>query len=347
MMQNGLPEKMPAAIVDQDHSSLSRRITFNLNGMQLTDIADTCASYTEARRLMQEGKIYGFFFIPEGFEQDLIAGRKPVISFYTNMTYYVPGTLLYKNFKTTAVYTKAGTAMQLLQASGLSGQVDVALQPLNITEHPIGNPWLNYAIYLCNSFLPGVLQLMIFLVTCYSLLHDIKSGHSVQVMNMANGSIFKAVFSKMLPQTLVWWVMALFMESWLFGWNQYPMNGSWLWITLSELMYVLACQGFAVFVCGLICNLRMGLSICALLGILTFSIGCYSFAYESMYGGIAIFSWIVPARYNFLIYIDQALNGIDIYWSRWWYIAYIIFMFLPLCSLWKLKRNYLHPVYIP
>ena len=40
-----------------------------------------------------------------------------------------------------------------------------------------------------------------------------------------------------------------------------------------------------------------------------------------MYGGIAIFSYIVPIRYYFLIYIDQALNGIPIYYSRFYYVA--------------------------
>lgn len=347
LMQEGLPQKLPAAIVDNDQSSLSHRIGQNLGSMQMVNLSYTCNSYTEAKKLVQEGKIFGFFFIPENFRQELLAGNKPTISFYTNMTYYVPGTLLYKNFKSTAVYTKAGMASQMLESSGLAEMAEVSMQPIAISTHPIGNPWLNYSYYLGNSFMPTALQLMIFLVTTFFLMHDIKTGHSVRVMQMANGSIVKAVFARLLPQTIIWWVTALFLESWRFGWNSYPMNGSWFWLTLSELMYVLACQGFALFVSALVCNLRMALSVCALIGVLTFSIGCYSFPYENMYGGIAIFSWIVPARFNFLIYIDQALNGIDIYWSRWWYIAYILFMLLPLTVLWKLKRNYLKPIYIP
>lgn len=66
-----------------------------------------------------------------------------------------------------------------------------------------------------------------------------------------------------------------------------------------------------------------------------------------MYGGMAIFSYILPTRYNFLIYIDQALNGIDIYYSRWWYVAYIIFILLPLPWLGKLRKSMINPVYTP
>ena len=66
-----------------------------------------------------------------------------------------------------------------------------------------------------------------------------------------------------------------------------------------------------------------------------------------MYGAISIFSWIMPIRYNFLIYIDQALNGIDIWYSRWWYVAYIVFFLLPFTMMWKIRKNFERPVYIP
>ena len=36
---------------------------------------------------------------------------------------------------------------------------------------------------------------------------------------MADGSIIRAVFAKLLPQTLLWFVMAIFMEAWLFSAN--------------------------------------------------------------------------------------------------------------------------------
>ena len=348
LMSEGLPAKAPAAIVDKNGTALSANVTQNLSGMQMADIKYSADSYTQARHMMQEGKVYGYFLIPENFEADLLSGRQPVITFYTNMAFYVPASLLFKTFKTTAVYTKAGVASTVLEAAGQTeDEIAPLLMPVNITTRGLNNPELNYAIYLCNSFVPCMLQLMIMLVTCFSLGQEIKYGTSIQLLNMADGSIIRAVFAKLLPQTLLWFVMAIFMEAWLFRYQGYPMNGSWLWITLSELMFVLACQGFALFVFCVIPNLRMSLSICSLLGILSFSIAAFSFPVESMYGAIGIFNYIVPTRYNFLIYIDQALNGIDIYYSRWWFVAYIVFMLLPLTYMWNLKRAMRRPVYAP
>lgn len=348
LMQEGLPSKVPAAMIDKDGSALSRKVTQNLDGMQMVDLVNSCNSYTEARHLMQKGDIFGFFLIPENFERDLLSGRKPIITFYTNMTYFVPASILFKTFKTTALYTKAGVAMTVLESVGASPQeVTPLLLPINIQARGIHNPGLNYAIYLCNSFLPGVLELMIFLVTCFSLGQEIKYGTSRKLLEMADGSIVKALFAKLLPQTLIWIVVAIFMEAWLFGWNEYPVHGSWFWLTLSEIMFVLACQGWALFFFGVLPNLRLSLSVSALLGILAFSVAAFSFPVESMYGAIGIFSWILPVRYNFLIYIDQALNGIPIYYSRIWFVAYIVFMILPFMMLWRIKREMAKPVYAP
>lgn len=347
-MENGIPTKAPAAMIDKDGSNLSRKLTQNLNSMQLVDLVADCNSFTEARDLMQKGDIFGFFLIPENFERDLLSGRKPVITYYTNMTYFVPGTLLFKTFSTMALYTKAGVAMTVLESVGANpSEVTPLLLPVNIQSRGIHNPGLNYAVYLCNSFIPGVLELMIFLITCFSLGQEIKYGTSSKLLAMADGSIVKALGAKLLPQTIIWIVIAIFMESWLFGINGYPVYGSWFWLTVSEIMFVLACQGWAVFFFGILPNLRLSLSACALLGILAFSIAAFSFPVESMYPAVGIFSWILPVRYNLLIYIDQALNGIDIYYSRVWFVAYIVCMILPFTLLWRIKREMAKPVYAP
>ena len=347
LMEEGLPEKVPAGIVDHDGTSMSRQITQSLGSMQLVDLVESPDSYTEARHRVQEGKIFGFFMIPENFQSDLLSGKSPEITFYTNMTYYVPASLLFKTFKATAVYTKAGVALKLLDSAGVTDAPTSLLQPVSIIGRAIGNPWLNYGVYLSNSFIPAVLQLMIMLMTCYSLGEEIKYKTSRRLLRMANGSVYEAVFGKLLPQTIIWFVIAIFMEIWLFKFNHYPMHGSWGWITLSQLMFVLASQGFALFFFTIIPNLRLSLSVCALLGVLSFSLAAFSFPYESMYPAMGIFSWILPTRYNFLIYIDQALNGREIYYSRIWYVAYIIFMVLPVFTVWRLKKEFANPVYTP
>jgi ABC-2 type transport system permease protein len=90
-------------------------------------------------------------------------------------------------------------------------------------------------------------------------------------------------------------------------------------------LLVIASQAFALMITSLIPNLRFALSILSLVGILSFSIAAFSFPVESMYPAVGIFSYIVPIRYYFLIYINVALNGYEVYYCRWDYIVLILF----------------------
>lgn len=348
LLREGLPIKAPAAVVDYDRSELSRRMIQSLNGAQMSRITAVYDNIGDARRAMQRGEIYGFYLIPENFQSDLLSVRTPTVSYYTNMAYYVPASLLYKNFTASALYAKADVLSGLLTDVGVDAEEIVPLlQPVNIEVRGLSNPWLDYAVYLCNSFVPAIMQLMIFLTTAFAVCQEMKRATSPLWLRLAKGSVIRALSAKLLPQTIGWQIMMLFMLWWFYGMNGFVMNGSWGWMILSEMMFVLACQGFALFVVGVLPNLRLALSVGALVGVLSFSIGAFSFPYESMYGSIGVFSWLVPVRYNFLIYIDQALNGIDVYYSRIFYVAYIVFMLLPLLVIKRLKRELLNPVYVP
>ena len=174
LLGEGLPAKVPAAIVDLDHTPLSRQTTRSLNAMELVDIVDREESYNQAIRSVQEGKIMGFFVIPEDFEKDAIGGKAPTITFYCNLTYYVPGSLVFKGFKTMAVTTSGRIVANSLVEKGISqGVAGAIIQPMNIAFHPLRNPWTNYSYYLSSSFLPGLLELMIFLMTAYSITLEI------------------------------------------------------------------------------------------------------------------------------------------------------------------------------
>lgn len=348
LMAEGLPERVPTAVVDMDHSSLSTTLTRTLASQQYVEIGDVLSSYREAMDQVQSGKIFGFFYIPQNFEQDAINGTGTTITYYTNLTYFVPGSLAYKAFKTMAVTSSGAIVQTELTDMGVSESLaGTILQPVVINTHMIGNPWLNYNIYLSNSFLPCLLQLMIFLVTCWSITHEMKTGTSAEWMQMAGGSVYKALVGKLLPQTVTFFIVSTAIQALCFRYNHFPMNGSWGAMILASLLFVVACQSFGVIICCAVPNLRLSLSLCSLTGILAFSVAGFSFPVEKMYGAIGIFSYILPIRYYFLIYIDQALNGVDIYFSRLYYVGLLAFPAVALLLTPLLRRPCLKPAYVP
>ena len=66
LMASGLPDDLPLGLVDDDATATSRQLARNLDAFQQTDIVACFPTVTEARRAMQRGEIYGFYYIPEG-----------------------------------------------------------------------------------------------------------------------------------------------------------------------------------------------------------------------------------------------------------------------------------------
>ncbi len=348
LMREGLPLQLPTAIVDLDHTTTSRRTVRNLAANELVDVVYSPETYHDAMELLRKGKIYGFFMIPSNFERDAVSGKETTITYYVNLAYYVPGSLSFKSFKQTAVTTTGGIMVTSLVSAGVDeGMIRNMIQPVVTQVHPYGNPWTNYSIYLSNSFIPCALQLIIFQITAFSFLQEIKRGSSIRWIQDAGGSIVKACFGKLIPQYLIFATVGMAMLGMLYGFSHFPLNWSTLGMVASMLLFIAASQAFALTICSIIPNLRFALSILSLIGILSFSIAGFSFPVEQMYGGVGIFSYILPIRYYFLIYINTALNGYELYYCRWEFVGLIVFLALPFTMLWKLKRYAYHPVYIP
>lgn len=348
LLDKGLPLESPVAVVDMDHSALSRQVTRSLGSIQYLDVTEYDESFNEAMDKVRGGEIFGFFVIPANFESDALGGRKPTLEFYSNMTYFVPGTFVFKGFKTIAVGTAAGTVKTVMSSVGLDPQqISSAIQPVSFDQHLIGNPWMNYSYYLSPSFIFGVLALMILMGTVYAITTEIKMGTSPGWISTARGHISVALVGKLLPYTVCFSLTGWFILAWMFGFRDFPCNGSILTLVCTIPLFVLANQAFATFICCIVPNPRLALSVVALIGILTFSIAGFSFPVENMYGFIAILSYIIPVRYLFEIYVNDVVLGAPVFYSRMMFIGLILFLLLPPILSRRLKKACLNPVYVP
>lgn len=348
LMKSGLPLPVPVTVVDMDRSAMSRRVTRALQASQYLDITRSDDSYHEALSRLRRGDSYGFFYIPRNFERDCLNGSQPALSYYTNMSIFVPGTMSLKGFTTTAVVTEMGVVKTTLTAVGATDAAAMSvIQPVVIDSHGLNNPWLNYSVYLNPSFISGVIALLVMLVTAFSIGEEIKRGTSPRWLDSAGGSMLVALVGKLAPQTVIFSAVGIACEALMFRFCHYPLNNHALHIILAMVLLVISCQAFAVIICEILPNLRLAITVCSLTGILSFSVVGFSFPVDQMYGGIGILASIIPLRYFFLIYVDQALNGIPLFFSRSYYIALLIFPLLTFPLLRRLRRRCLNPVYVP
>lgn len=348
LLSVGLPERIPNAVVDLDQSTMSRQVRRTLAVSQLVDLSREAESYDKALDMVRRGEVYGFFVIPADFERDALAGRTPTLEYFSNMTYFVPGTLTFKGFKTVAVTTAGGLAKTTLVSLGLNAEsISGLLQPVVVDINPLNNPWMNYSIYMTPSFTMATFVLMIMVMTVFCITGEIKQGTSIEWMRAARGRISVALVGKLLPHTLVYFCVGAGLLWMFFVWQHFPVNGTMGWMFLATALVILASQAFALFICCVVPNPRLAFSIVALFGVLSYSFTGFSMPVPSMYGAIAVFSWLAPVRYWYLIFIGDALNGYPIYYCRWYFVALIGFCLVPVLLVRRLKKALLNPVYVP
>ena len=141
---------------------------------------------------------------PKERREKLLRQEAPKVSFYTNNAYLMAGSLLYKDMRTMSELMGGAAARSVLFAKGATnGQAMAFLQPIVIDAHAIGNPVLNYNIYLSNVLLPGMLSLMIFFITVFSIGQEIKEGGGRALLILSNGSPFKALYAKLAAQFVI------------------------------------------------------------------------------------------------------------------------------------------------
>lgn len=248
LMGEGLPNNMPVGVVDMDNTSTSRNIVHNLDAFQMTDIVAQYSNFDDARKAMQQGKIYAFYYIPRHTTEKALASRQPKVSFYTNNAFLIPGSLLWKEMRMMSELASGAVGRVSLRAKGFTDKQAAAfLQPIVIDAHPLNNPWLNYSIYLSNTIIPGILMLLIFQMTIYSVGVEQKNNTVKKWFGYADNNIIIALTGKLLPQTFVFFMVTSLYDAYLYGFLHYPCNGGLFPMMLAALLLVVASQALVYF----------------------------------------------------------------------------------------------------
>ncbi|MBR0078393.1 MAG: ABC transporter permease [Bacteroidales bacterium] len=341
----GLPSKLPIGVVDYDRSSLSRNFTRQLDATQIGEVV-RFDDFRTAREAMQSGTITSICVIPDNFAADIQAFRRPTFTFYVNGLYFVGGSLAYQDILTMINLTSGAVQKQVLTAKGVSEHDMMGrLRPIYIDVHRIGNPMTNYGVYLNNLLLPGLLQMMIVLITIYAFGTELKYSTSRNLMEKAGGSITNAVLGKLLVYTLYFTAVGISMVCLLYVWLRYPLAGSIWSMMLNMVLMVLACEAVALTIVGLIPVCRFAISIGALYSVLGFSLAGFTLPVEAMPPFLQGISVIFPLRHYYLFYVQEAMFASG--FAGWYQevVHLLLFLLLPFPILLRLKNAYINMDY--
>lgn len=153
---NETVREVPAAVVDDSRSSLSREYLRLVDAGADLSIVSHCSDMEEAKALLKSGKIYGIIYIPESFSRDIAKGIQTRVTLYCDMS----GMLYYKAMLTsnTNASLMMNKQIKIERSGNTTGRQDeVSTAPIKYEDISIFNPQNGFASFL----IPAVLILII------------------------------------------------------------------------------------------------------------------------------------------------------------------------------------------
>lgn len=336
---NGVPTDMPIGVVNHDNSPLSRQLIQMVDAGQSVKVAYDLSSVEHGRELMYEGKISGVLVVPVDFEKNILSGQKVNCSAFISGLNILVGSLIERDVTTTVQTFSTGIEIQKLVTSGKSASEAYNLSmPIYFDKHILFNPYTSYAYYLLPGFMPMMLLLIVLLSSAYSVGIELKEGRAWEWLASSGGNIFTAVVAKLLPYTLIFIVHLLVMNVMMYSYLKVPLSGDIWLIAAANLLFVIAYQMVGVLITVIFANMRLAMSICAGYGVLAFSFSGLTFPIMAMNPFVGLFSNLFPLTFYIKVFIDQAMRGAPSYVSYIDIAVLLLFILLPLLSLFRLKR---------
>ena len=320
-------ENLPIGIVDLDQTATSRNISRTIETVPTFNVIAHYTDDISARTATQQKKIYGYLVIPENFEENVLSGKTTTLSYYYHYALLSVGSEIQGAFETVLQPLAITPIINEATALGISeNQIEDFLVPVNEQGHPLYNPDLDYSVYLSNPFFFILFQVIILLVTVYTIGSEIKFRTADEWLKCADMNIFTAITGKLLPYTILFIIIGIFSNYIMFSVMQIPFSCGFTPLNLTTILFVIATQALAVFLFSLFPAISIIISIVSMVGSLGATLSGVTFPAPFMFPAVYYASFLFPVRH--FVEINQNLLYGDYGFAYTWQNISALFLFI-------------------
>ena len=340
LLSEGVARNLPVAVVDLDHTAISRNIVAQLDASPEIEVGFFPLNQQKGEELVRLGKVYGLITIPQNFEANLKSGKQVNIINQYNSNILLPGGLEYKAFRKVIGTISAGVNIEKQRKQGVSmQQAIVNYQPLKSNNHVLSNPYTNYSYYLNTGFLAMFFQIFVMLTTIYCFGADLKYSKGNKLLTITKGSLSAIIVGKILPYTVWFLLVGIVMLFSMYVWQDFPFLGNKMLVLVGLILLILANQSFALFFIAISNSFREALTIGSGFSAVSLSFSGITFPIFGMPKVLQWLSQIFPFTHFFELLLDQSQRGFPVFYSIKALAILVILSIVPLSLSWfKLKK---------
>lgn len=294
LLGQGLVQKVPVALTDQDQSAKSREAIRALEACRAINFI-YFSSPDRALSAMRSGFVYAFFLIPAGYERDKLKGQGgTVVAWLDENRYAVAGVLEAQASAAIQALNNSALDVKIMETGASPAEAERMLDLVHADFYPLGNVETSFLGFLGSTLIPSLIMIGAMFSFVTAFLRELWNKSVNSWLECADNRLIPALLGKLLPYYLAYTLIFIFYLALFIGEGQFSLTGSfWIWLALG--MACLACfASSAILVAAVAPTWRMALVISAGYAAPALPFSGFSMPLDSMGHAVAIFGRFLP-----------------------------------------------------
>ena len=308
----GQPYKLPIAVWNEDHSSMSRQLVRMLQATPGLEVVHSVLNPAEAADALQRMQVYGVVHIPPGMERDVKRGGAATVTLMHNAQLATASSLLQRDLQQVVGTLSAGAEMQARAKRGDPHQaLQVRMEPITTKLVALFNVSTNYEQFLAVTLVPALVHILAMTAGVWCVgreLRDRSLGAWLQASSSGLDTLAALLGKLAIPAAMLWGsgMLCLLYLAQLRGWHVAGSMG-WIAVGLAALVGVSLAAGAVLAAVTL--SLRTALSGAGLLSAPAFAFSGVGFPLLSMSASARGWALAMPYTHYARLQMEQWQMG--------------------------------------
>ena len=303
----GLTRELPIAVVDLDHSQISRTLQQHYDASPSLKVISVTNEIT-ARSMLRRADVSALVIIPEGLEKQVKLARPPKVAAYYNSQFMVLGKQINSALQQAhgTFNAKIEVAKKLSAGNTQMLQAMSAAVPIRNQISALYNGNSNYAQFIVSAALPAFWQVLIVVVTIFALGAELKDQ---RYNSWLGQQALSKISVKLLFFGALLWLQGILLCTLMFHVFDWPMRGSWSILLLGMLLCIMATQTICLVFMLLFQDMSRALSFAGALTAPSFAFMGISFPVTDMPQFAQFWRQLIPITQYIELQVSQANYG--------------------------------------
>lgn len=305
--------EIPIAIVDFDHSNLSRKVSQLINTSEKVEVQGHYSSIDDAMFYFNNLEVQGIVLFPKGFQKETMNLDKAHIQLILNNTKFLTSNQINKAVKQVVLTVGGGVRMQYF----ISNKIPVEIakqqaQPIMPVVKSIYNATNNYGDYLLPILLILILQQTLIIGFGQSVVHEFKHGVLQDLSNYSFFSFAKVISAKSFYYLLLYTAYFFVFYKLIFPHFSLTFNGSIILHLALSLLFISIVLMYTILLASFFKTVIGWTEVLAFSTYPLFLVSGYSWPIDAMPKGLQLFANLLPSTPYFSIFNSLAIEGAKI-----------------------------------